>query len=118
MVNVAQATAPQVVYFSQHVGIIFDSKDGIASNPFLVEQMNSFPKDSIDKSDSQTSFNIDAAQLGYFMHMVFANMPEGFRLQADFDGIHTFEGQDEQGHPARFNAQLVTLTQVPTPMPE
>lgn len=111
------AAVEQAVYFSQHVGIIFDTQDGIAKNSFLVEQMNSFPAGSIDTADGQTSFNVDAAQLGYFMHMMFANMPEGFMLQADFDGIHTFEGQDEQGQPARFNAQLVTLSQVPTPMP-
>jgi hypothetical protein len=117
MVAVVVEQAAKPVFYSQFVGLIFNNQDGIAKNPAMVDHMNSLPEDSIDTTDGQTSFNVDSANLGYFMHMLFANMPEGFVLNTAFDGVHTFEAPDEQGQLVRFNAQLVTVSQIAAPLP-
>lgn len=106
-----------VVFYSQFVGFAFLDSDAISKNPWLKQELASMSDKTVTRQDGKTSFNIESANLGYFMHMMYVHMPEGFVLQADWDGIFPFEGLDEEGNEARFNAQLITIRQIPESMP-
>ena len=110
--NETEALNAAPIFFSQSIGVIFSDSDAIRNNSFLKQEIAKMPKEHITKKDGNTSFQVPTAQVGYFMHMMFANMPEGFILQSDWDGIYPFMGEDEQGNPALYNAQLVTIRQV------
>lgn len=108
--QVVGAVNSQVVLFANGVGVSFKDGDKIASNAALIDFLET--SDDVVKEGDFTNFSINHAQLGHFLHMAFCHASEGYKVQADFDGIYPFQAQDEQGELRWYNAQLITISEV------
>lgn len=109
MIQAAGTNETNGVYYSQFVSIAFSCDDDIAKNTHLLSVLQN-AIDVVTEGDT-TSFNVLSSDLGYLMHMIYATMPEGQVLNATFDGIYAYEGKDEQGNPAKFQAQMMWIGQ-------
>lgn len=111
VVSDVQMTKP--VFFASAMGVSFQDDNSVAKNKALLDFLKKVPVDDIVKEQNLTSFSINHADLGYFLHSVYCLTPEGKNLQVDFDGIWPFEAKDERGDTQQFNAQLVTIRELP-----
>lgn len=110
--EVVGSVVQKEVYFAAGIGVTFEDGNSIAKNEAVLNFMELAPEGDVVRQDGFTSFTVNAAQLGYFLHMVYCSCAEESKVQVDFDGIHTFEALDDTGALQKFNAQLVTIREV------
>lgn len=109
-----QNQAVSEVYLSHGFGVAFSDDDPIAQNEAIQNALAAIAKadpDDIVRDQGFTNFTVNVVELPQFLHLVYCHIPEGKRLQVDFDGIFTFQSADEMGVQRNFNAQLITLSE-------
>ena len=102
-------------FFSLNVGVSFTNTNAVAKNTHIQEFLESDSDGAagVTIGETETRFSINTFKLGHFLHMVYANTPEGRKLRVDFDGIFPFDAKDEiSGSMKKFNAQLITISEV------
>jgi hypothetical protein len=113
VVSDVQQKQTKQVFFAQMMGVSFDPDNTIAKNAELINIMKAVPEGDIVKEQNLTSFSIHHAEMGYLLHKIYCNTPEGMKLNVEYDGIWPFEAKDEDGSTRVFNAQLITISEQP-----
>jgi hypothetical protein len=111
VVGADQNKAP-IVFFSEGMGVSFSDANSIAGNKSILDVLTKVSADDIVKENGTTSFTLSHVELGYFLHMVYANCPQDKLVQVDFDGIWPFQAKDVNGKDQLFNAQLLTIREI------
>lgn len=111
VVGADQNQAP-TVFFSHGMGVSFNDDNSIASNKAVLDILTKVSADDLVKENGTTSFTLGHQELGFFLHLVYANCPQDKLVQVDFDGIWPFQAKDETGKDQNFNAQLLTIREV------
>jgi hypothetical protein len=107
--------ASEQTFFSNNIGVSIPNDDSISKNAFLVDALakaKEINPDSVSVGTTNTTFSVDAASFGYFMHMVYCAVSEGHELSVGFDGIYPFKAKDQDDVERNFNGQMVTLREV------
>jgi hypothetical protein len=99
-------------YFSHNLGVTFDDGNSVAQNPAVLDALASVSPNDITKEKGQTTFPVDTHGLGHFLHLVYCHTGNGMKLRVEFDGVFPFDAPDETGALKRFNAQLLTISEV------
>jgi hypothetical protein len=102
----------EVVYFSHNLGITFKDNNGIANNDALLEMLGKANADEITKENGLTTFPVKHSEFAHFLHLLYCATSDAMKVRVEFDGLFPFDAPDEQGVVRKFNAQLVTISEV------
>ena len=109
---VSDMTREAVCFYSHNVGVTFKDNNSVAQNPVIVDALAKLSPEDITREDGQTTFPVDTHGLAHFMHLVYCHTGDGMKLRVELDGIFPFDAPDEHGVTQRFNAQLMSLSEV------